>query len=121
MISNFGGEFRGIAIDGEYKRLNETVFVKNDGNIESKKLMLIYKLKGNGWSGCSGFVNAFEPNQCKSGGRWAFIPDLALPRKGNVNIWSKKGDSSGIVECGKHGRLLCTIFVQRISIEIINL
>ena len=115
VISNYGGDFRGIPIDGEYRRLNETFFVKNDIKIEGETLMLIHKFKHSGWSGCKGNILGFERSSCASGGRWAYIPDIAEPRTGNVNIWSQKGDSSGILSRRCQGILFFKrIYTKRI-------
>ena len=96
VISNYND-----AVNGAYKRLNATVFVKDDANIEGKTLMLIHKFKHSGWSGCNAYIREFKRSDCNS--RWAYINDIAKPVKGKVNIWhGGKGDSSGIhpVECG---------------------
>lgn len=97
VISNYDGK----PVNGAYKRLNATVFVKDDANIEGKTWMLIHKFKHSGWSGCNAYIRGFIRSDCKS--RWAYINDIAKPVKGRVNIWGNpQGDSSGIhpVECG---------------------
>ena len=97
VISNYNDD-----VNGAYKRLNATVFVKDDANIEGKTWMLIHKIKDSGWSGCNGYLRGFKRSDCIPRGRWAYINDITKPVKGNVNIWGKKGDSSGShpVECG---------------------
>ena len=106
IISNYNGESGGIPIDGEYRRLNERFFVKNDVClIEGETLMLIKQLNGNEWSGCKGNIREFENRYCPGGKRFAYFSDITKPKRGNVNIWSKKGDSSGVLhgKCGQHG------------------
>ena len=108
IISNFNGESGGIPIDGEYRRLNERLFVKNDlCLIEGETLMLIKYPNGNGWSGCKGSIREFENRNCPDRKRFAYFPDITKPKIGNVNIWSKKGDSSGTLQgkCGQHGKI----------------
>ena len=100
LISNYG-DIHGIPADGEYRRINETVFVKNDIDVAEETLMLIHKFNGHsGWSGCKGRIQGFDKNSCTRD-RWGHIPDIAVPVDGQVNIWSKKGDSSGMLprEC----------------------
>ena len=105
LISNYG-DVHGIPVDGEYRRINETVFVKNDIDVAEETLMLIRKFNGrsSGWSGCKGYIQEFDLNSCTKD-RWGYIPDIAVPVDGNVNIWLKKGDSSGMLprECIKIG------------------
>ena len=106
VISNYDEEFRGIPVDGEYRRLNKRFFVKNDISlIEDETLMLIEEFDGKGWSGCKGNVRAFEDRVCNIYERFAYFPDISKPVIGNVNIWEQKGDSSGILhgKCGQHG------------------
>ena len=113
LISNYGYSATiGIPVDGEYRRINETVFVKNDIDDAEETLMLIHKFNGNsGWSGCKGHIHGFDKNSCTRN-RWAFIPDIEVPVDGQVNIWLKKGDSSGILprECIKIGILFICCF-----------
>ena len=112
IISNYGGDYDGIPVDGEYRRINETVFVKNDIDVAEETLMLIHKFKGNsGWSGCKGQIHGFDESSCTLG-RWAYIDDIAVPVEGKVNIWSRKGDSSGMLprECIKIGILFIRCF-----------
>ena len=85
-------------VDGEYKRINNTLFFKNDES-QGERLVLIHGYD-NGWHGCKGNSNYVAPD-CFPYNRWAYIEDLAMPIKGNVNMWSKKGDSSGYVKCSK--------------------
>ena len=108
VISNYNGDYGGIPIDGEYRRLNERFFVKNDiCLIEGETLMLIKQPNGNQWSGCKGNIRAFENKYCPNGKRFAYFSDITKPKVGNVNIWSKKGDSSGTLQgkCGQHGMI----------------
>ena len=112
LISNYGYSATiGIPVDGEYRRINETVFVKNDIDVAEETLMLIHKFKGSGWSGCKGHVHGFDKSSCTLD-RWAYIPDIAVPVDGKVNIWHKKGDSSGMLprECIKIGILFVRCF-----------
>ena len=111
LISNYG-DVHGIPADGEYRRINETVFVKNDIDVAEETLMLIHKFNGHsGWSGCKGRIQGFDKNSCTRD-RWGHIPDIAVPVDGQVNIWSKKGDSSGMLprECINIGILSIRCF-----------
>ena len=67
--------------------------------------MLIKQLNGNEWSGYKGNIREFENRYCPGGKRFAYFSDITKPKRGNVNIWSKKGDSSGVLhgKCGQHG------------------
>ena len=89
-ISNYDEEH-----DGEYKRFNATLFIKNTTNPK----VLIYGYD-DGWNGCDGDVLSVNPD-CIPYQRWAWIYDLSSPIVGNVDIWGHKGDSSGYVRCGK--------------------
>ena len=91
-ISNMGED-----VDGVYKKYNDTLYVHTNPT----KNKVLTKAWGNGWSGCTGSKTDIDP-QCYPKGRWAFIPDLSIPVTGKVNIWTKKGDSSGYKLCGKY-------------------
>ena len=91
-ISNMGDD-----VDGLYKKHSDTLFVHTD---PTKNKVLKYGWD-NGWSGCTGSETSID-SQCFPGRRWAFISDLSSPVVGRVNIWAKKGDSSGYISCGKY-------------------
>jgi hypothetical protein len=78
-----------------YKKASNTLFVNTD---PGKNYVLKFGWD-NGWSGCEGSISYIDPN-CFPKRRWAFISELAIPINGNVNIWGKKGDSSGYISCG---------------------
>ena len=91
-ISNLGVNF-----DGLYKPYSATLYVHTD----SKKNVVLKYGWGNGWHGCQGNFTIVD-SKCYPYRRWAYIHDLSRPIIGNVNIWSKRGDSSGYISCGKY-------------------
>ena len=55
----------------------------------------------NGYDGCSA-VNSVPNSNCIPGNRWAYIDNGFFETGGSpVNIWSKKGYTSGVYQCGK--------------------
>ena len=91
-ISNMGED-----LDGLYKKYSDTLYVHTN---PTKNKVLKYG-RDNGWNGCTGSETDIDP-QCFPNRRWAFISDLSSPVIGRVNIWAKKGDSSGYISCGKY-------------------
>ena len=88
--------------NGLYKKVSDTIYVHTDS---TKNKVLKYKW-GNAWSGCTGSATYIDP-QCFPGKRWAYIgkDSISSPVIGNVNIWSKKGDSSGYTPCNNYNIL----------------
>ena len=86
--------------NGMYKRHDDALYVHTDST--KNKILKFFPNWDNGWSGCTGSATFVDP-KCAPGkaGRWAFIKDLSSPVVGNVNIWTKKGDSSGYIPCGR--------------------
>ena len=87
------------AFNGLYKKHNDTLYVHTT---PAKKLILKYGYE-NGWIGCRGNETVMDPG-CLSFPyrRWAYIADLPTPITGTVNPWSKTGDSSGFIPCGRY-------------------
>ena len=96
--------------NGLYKRLSDTLYVHTDSTKNK-----VLKYRGNGWSGCTGSATYIDP-ECFPGKRWAFISDLSSPVIGNVNIWAKKGDSSGYTPCNNYNILFIVKGIIQISI-----
>ena len=95
-ISNMGQDHN-LGPNGLYKKFDEKLYIHTD---EDKDYVIKFQWD-NGWHGCRGFKNGIVASDCFPSKRWAFISDLSKPVKKNVNIWTKEGDSSGFVSCGK--------------------
>ena len=116
VISNYDS-WRGIAVEGKYRRFNSTLFVKDDISPDDETLMLIYR--GQGWHGVQGNIRGVTINL---GSRWAFIKDIAKPVIGSVHQWTQKGDSSGTIygKCGEKGMHFIVTFKPKKFMRSIN-
>ena len=85
------------AFNGLYKRYSDTLYVHTNS---ARNLILKYGYD-NGWNGCHGNETSIEPG-CFPYRMWAYLADLSIPITGAVNPWSKTGDSSGYIPCGKY-------------------
>ena len=85
------------AFNGLYKKYNDTLYVHTTS---TRNLILKYGYD-DGWNGCHGNETLIDPG-CFPYRRWAYIADLSAPITGTVNPWSKTGDSSGFIPCGKY-------------------
>ena len=94
-ISNMGGDMSGL-----YYRYSDTRYV----NSNSTSWRILEYGYDNGWSGCQGNETYLDPASCNyPQGRWAWLgSDLSVPKVDKVNIWSKVGDTSGYISCGKY-------------------
>ena len=102
----------GEKYNGLYKKVSDTLYVHTDS---TKKKVLKYKW-GNAWSGCTGSATYIDP-QCFPGKRWAYIGRISSPVIGNVNIWSKKGDSSGYTPCNNYNILFIVKGIIQITFK----
>ena len=81
--------------DTEFRELSNGVWTNAAGT-----RVLVDKID-NGFSGCSA-VNSVPNSNCIPSNRWAYIHKSKFEnRHSPVNIWSEKGSSTSIYECGK--------------------
>ena len=86
---------------GLYYRYSDTRYA----NSNSTSWRILEYGYDNGWSGCQGNETFLDPASCYGAGlgRWAWLgSDLSVPKVGKVNVWTKVGDTSGYISCGKY-------------------
>ena len=85
-------------VNGRYTKVDADKWSNADGT------SVIARDGEGGWSGCLA-INYVANSGCDRYKRWGYLSDLAQPVNENVNIWGKKGSSSGITT-GCTGNLL---------------
>ena len=87
-------------LDTEFRELDNEVWTNADGS-----KVLRRHTHHNGYDGCSA-VNSVANSNCIPGKRWAFINYSYFETGGSpVNIWSKKGTTTGVYQCCKFYKL----------------
>ena len=80
--------------DTEFRELDNGVWTNSAGT------KVLQEIIDNGLSGCTA-VNSERNSNCIPGNRWAFIKNSKVENTHSpVNIWSKKGYSTGVYQCG---------------------